>query len=209
MSTQVEPCCDLPLKSFTIHVRSFHPEPNFGLSGLGYSGDNRGYSNVPRPVGQRGGGSPPTSRVEHWIDFELNTPSITSKGASSDPSKWVKGGEHRYEPGSGGRLPTVNASLRNDTNPGDRCRRHFVIQSHHLGYNEAVVSPLRPAVPGLDVFGEFIIQVDRAAKTMTITTRITGDAFPNAEAFIVDSKGTSIFLGVHEREGTPPGSLLD
>jgi hypothetical protein len=208
MEDLVEPCCDLPLKSFTIHVRSFHPESTFGLSGLFYHGDNRGYSNVPRPIGQRGKGAPPTSRVEHWIEFDTNKPAIKDKGVSSDPSQWIIGAEHRYDAESGRRLPTLEASLRDDTNPNDRCRRQLTIQSHHLGYNEAVKwELLRKGVPGLDVFGEFMIELDCKSKTLTVTTRITGDAFPNVEAFIVDANGTSVFLGVHEREGTPPAAL--
>lgn len=206
MTSSIECCCDLPLRSFTIHVRSFHPEPSFGIAGLGYHGDNRGYSNVPRSLKERGKGVAPTSRVEHWVEFNADTATIMRAGAASDPSQWLLGEKHRYD-GSDGRAPTVEVLLHNDTTPGDQCRRQIRVQSHHLGYNEAVPQLTRGLVPGLDVFGVFIIQIDRRARTMTITTHITGDAFPNAEAFIVDTRGTSVFLGVHERQGTPPAML--
>lgn len=37
---------------------------------------------------------------------------------------------------------------------------------------------------------------------------ISGDAFPNCEAFVVDGKGQSVFLGIHVRKGSAPTSLM-
>lgn len=208
MTISPQQCCSLPLTRFTIHVRSFHPEPTFGFSGLGYSGDDRGYSNEPRPPAQRGSGSSPTSRVQHWVQFDLDRVAVIGTGARSDPSRWLAGDEHRYDGKDGGRRPSATAEIQDNTLPGDTCRRQVTLTSSHQGYNEAVITGLHWAVPGLDVYASFIVETDLCARTMTIATKITGDAFPNAEIFIVDSAKKSVFLGIHEREGTPPAMLF-
>ncbi|WP_246175547.1 hypothetical protein [Pseudoalteromonas rhizosphaerae] len=62
-------------------------------------------------------------------------------------------------------------------------------------------------VPTLNVRYKIIIDIDTINAHMDIVTYITGDAFPNCEAFIVGPGGQAISLGIHVRKGAPPVSL--
>jgi hypothetical protein len=62
-------------------------------------------------------------------------------------------------------------------------------------------------VPSLDVRYRLKVEVDRVAKQLTVTAYVTGNGFPNCEAFIVDPKGKAVFLGTHVRAGLAPTML--
>jgi hypothetical protein len=58
-------------------------------------------------------------------------------------------------------------------------------------------------VPDLDVFAKISFDLNRTKQTLDIETTVFGDGFPNCEAFLVDEAGTSVFLGVSTRIGSP------
>ena len=62
-------------------------------------------------------------------------------------------------------------------------------------------------VPTLNVKYKIVIDIDRQNGHMDIVTYITGDGFPNCEAFIVGPGGQAVSLGVHVRKGAAPVSL--
>lgn len=61
-----------------IHTRSFHPNKNFGAGGLGFEGDNRGFSLEISGV---------TSRIFHYIPVNLQSSMIGEPVCDSDPSQ--------------------------------------------------------------------------------------------------------------------------
>lgn len=56
-----------------MHTRSFHPDELFGLGGLGFHGDNRGFSDSTNNSGRRGN----TSRIFHEVGFDLQAAQVT------------------------------------------------------------------------------------------------------------------------------------
>ncbi|SCX09183.1 MULTISPECIES: hypothetical protein [Agrobacterium] len=61
---------------FTLITRSFHPDRNFGLGGLGFHGDARGFSSSTRV----------TSRIFHQVTIDLRASEFVDQICTSDPS---------------------------------------------------------------------------------------------------------------------------
>ncbi|WP_246175546.1 hypothetical protein [Pseudoalteromonas rhizosphaerae] len=70
----------IQLANYEINIRSFHPEKDFGWSGLWFEGDNRGFSLKPSGV------APITSRIWHKLTLSTKKTIITTR-TKSDPSK--------------------------------------------------------------------------------------------------------------------------
>lgn len=196
------------LARYEFNVRSFHPGKTFGWSGLNFEGDARGFS-----LGASGIsgeiGAEVTSRI--WHRFRVDTLSgkaLEMETESNDSGKI--GADHTRYDGAlkpqGGAWPI----LRKDDGPvttlhidgGYAGENHAFFPSAELKKNLGVTF-----VPSLDVSYKFVITIDRVSKHMDIVTYVTGDGFPNCEAFIIDAVGTAVFLGVHVRKGAALFSL--
>lgn len=57
-------------------TRSFHPDRNFGMGGLGFHGDSRGFSSSLSV----------TSRITHEVTIDLKAAKLTRERCFSDPS---------------------------------------------------------------------------------------------------------------------------
>lgn len=62
-------------------------------------------------------------------------------------------------------------------------------------------------VPDLDVTHDYAIRIDRVGKKAYISSALSGDGFPNAESFLIDSANNVLFLGSHIRIGTAATQL--
>ncbi|MFK3858102.1 hypothetical protein [Pseudoalteromonas rhizosphaerae] len=71
----------IQLANYEINIRSFHPEKDFGWSGLMFEGDNRGFSLKPSGI------KPITSRIWHRLRLSTKNSKISSIDTISDPSK--------------------------------------------------------------------------------------------------------------------------
>ncbi|PCJ12056.1 MAG: hypothetical protein COB04_18300 [Gammaproteobacteria bacterium] len=198
------PLIKLPTLEF--NIRSFHPEKDFGWSGMLFEGDNRSFSNRPN--------NEVTSRIWHRFILDLPTSvngELLREMTHSDPSKAPWADKKREY---GGKLKPsgfIKPLAKKESVNGIQ---HYRIEGRYGGVNHAM--PLSPTmqetigysyVPTLDVSYELRIDVDTINKHIDIVTYIKGDGFPNCEAFVRNKKGQSIFLGTHVRKGAAPISL--
>lgn len=96
--------------------------------------------------------------------------------------------------------------VRRDVLLNQPCHKSVTVITHHFGFNTAV--PMThgmagAAVPDLDVFAKINFDIDKDEGVLGIDATIFGDQFPNCEAFIVDGRGTKVFLGASVRIGYP------
>ncbi len=99
--------------------------------------------------------------------------------------------------------------------------QHITVTTHHGGQNFAMpemnatnqrerndaYQASKTVVPVLDVFGKLDIVFDPAHKIMKINYVMTGDGFPDCEAFLIDEHDKSVFLATHIRYGSATGQL--
>lgn len=180
---------------YTFYVRSFHPDENFGPTGLGFLGDNRGYSNSP---------SGATSRIWYFVEFDLEAGTLIDYDAYSSPSGWIIGGETAYDPDSD-KGPWEETVLDHSSNTNNIYQ--LSMHMHYWGINRAMPDLAHFAVPDLDTHFSLRILVDKERQAGQITGLMRGDGFPNAEAFLIDGKDQSLFLCTHERFGTAMAGL--
>lgn len=194
----------IQLANYEINIRSFHPEKDFGWSGLWFEGDNRGFSLKPSGV------KPTTSRIWHKLTLSTQNKFITIPVTKSDPSKapW----ENNKKIYDGILAPKGNAIL--EYKKLSNGNQQYKISGQYGGVNHAMLGSSKMQeklglsyVPTLNVKYKIIIDIDTINAHMDIVTYITGDAFPNCEAFIVGPGGQAISLGIHVRKGAPPVSL--
>ncbi|WP_022944074.1 hypothetical protein [Pseudoalteromonas ruthenica] len=195
----------LQLADYEINIRSFHPEKTFGWSGLMFEGDNRGFSLKPSGV------KPITSRIWHRLSLSTSEGKILTNDTVSDPSKapWEKA-KRVY---NGELAPKGRIFLKSRAFPNKHIYQ-YRMEGQYGGVNHAMPgSPeIQEAldfsyVPTLNVKYKIVIDIDRRNGHMDIVTYITGDGFPNCEAFIVGPGGQAVSLGVHVRKGAAPVSL--
>lgn len=67
--------------------------------------------------------------------------------------------------------------------------------------------PFNGLVPDLDVTNQVYIHLSRENDTATVMLNMSGDGFPNAESFIIDSANKPLALATHVRAGTPVTQL--
>ncbi len=182
-----------------LYVRSFHPMANFGISGLGYHGDDRGFSYS----------TGVTSRIYAIVRIGLTTPGVVLEKVESDPSSGLGGILHQdySQPGT---KPKARASGQVDPyrDNGDQGAQLMLTYSGQnfampMGDSETARKLLwEHAVPALDVTCSLHLTVDRDDKKMSFAFRMTGDGFPNAEAFLLDSTSAPLMLVTHRRVGS-------
>lgn len=190
------------LARYELNVRSFHPGKSFGWSGFNYEGDARGFSLGASGV-SGGSGAQATSRIWHRLLIDTDAGEVLNVETESNDSG-KQGGEHTSYDGElrpkGGTWPLLEKESGQVST--------LFIDGGYAGENHAF--PLSATtkkvtgmtfVPSLDVSYEIVMTIDRVSKHMDIVTYVTGDGFPNCEAFIVDTAGTAVFLGVHVRKG--------
>lgn len=193
----------IQLANYEINIRSFHPEKDFGWSGLWFEGDNRGFSLKPSGI------SPITSRIWHKLTLSTKKMTITTR-TKSDPSKAPWGDTKKTYDDYLAPKDSAHITHKKLFNGNQQ----FKITGQYGGVNHAMPGSSEMQeklglsyVPTLNVKYKIIIDIDTVNAHMDIVTYITGDAFPNCEAFIVGPGGQAISLGIHVRKGAPPVSL--
>jgi len=189
------------LSTYEFNVRSFHPGKTFGWSGFNYEGDARGFSLKPSGLSgvQR---VLVTSRIWHKFFVNLATNEVMNMQTESNDSGKV-GAEHTHYDAElkprGGSWPSIRTEKGAVTT--------VWVDGGYAGENHAFPFSAETKkltgmtfVPSIDVSYKIIMSLDRVAKHLDVVTYIVGDGFPNCEAFISDSSGKSIFLGVHVRK---------
>ncbi len=236
------------MSDITICTRSFHPDANFGAGGLGFEGDDRGFSFSLAD----------TARIYHIVRFNLQTANVVEVICDSDPSANAiahtvinEGAEMAVNPlyPSGDIVPDA-PPMENDysqprkkprheetysitayTEDGDQTANIFL---KYAGKNFAFYGadtdvghdffggplsneerndtgsgriadgwiPYNGVVPDLDVSNQLFLMLDRAEGKAYVQATMTGDGFPNAECFVIDSGGAVLGLATHIRTGT-------
>lgn len=198
-----------------IHTRSFHPGKTFGSSGLGFSGDDRGFSHAPMGV---------TSRIRHYFDIDLTGAKLISSRPVSDPSHHEgMGTTQRYTDPAKQPTSTISGSVLPYRADGDQ---RFEATISYKGKNYAFpgadweqnipgtdlsISPrhgIRRTVPDLDVTHTVSGHIDRTSRKLHITSDLRGDGFPNSECFALDDANAPLFLCSHIRVGVAAAQLF-
>jgi len=170
-----------------IHVRSFAPFKNFG-PGMAWSGDNRGFSTNPNAK----------SRLHQISNYETDT------GISSHQARGA------FSSSSYGAWAYSDGYYKDYSSRGN-------INTHMYGNNDAVFPAgtfgPRNIIPfdggptwDIDVHTNLDINVsdiDGGNQLLSISGQISGDEFPNAEAYVSDANGNSVFLGVFVTQSGP------
>lgn len=189
------------LARYELNIRSFHPAKTFGWSGFNYEGDARGFSLS--ASGKSGSsGAKVTSRIWHRFAIDTNAGEVLDVEIESNDSG-KQGEAHTQYDGElqpkGGSWPLV----KKESGPVTT----VFVDGGYAGENHAFPASANTKkitgmtfVPSLDVSYKIVMTIDRVSKHMDIVTYVTGDGFPNCEAFIVDAAGTAIFLGIHVRK---------
>jgi len=166
---------------FPVQIRSFAPFKTFGG---GFAGDNRGYSTS----------STATSRVAQSFTVDPAKGTYTAPVTSSSPSEHPLLGTATAKDDRG--------SITNVTTSEEDGKSTVSFTASMAGHN-----PLVPGSPDIDVHTNFVLTEDDKAGTLNVAASQTGDAFPAAETFIGDTKGTQVFIGVSAADGNPYTSL--
>ena len=158
---------------YPVTIRSFHPHSTFGG---GFGGDSRGFYATHNPN--------ITSRVSHTVIADAAKGTVVSGGTFSNES---------HHPILGTDQETPSSYISGIESSGSTL-------SFETGYEGT--NPLTPGAPAIDILGNFSITEDIDAGILTISAQISGDDFPNTEAFIADPSGQSVFIGVDVRSGS-------
>lgn len=178
---------------YTFHIRSFHPNATFGG---GFMGDNRGFSNDPKS----------SARIAQRFTFDPTTGATSNKGFDNNFSMHPAGFASSFTPGS---LLPSSMFIGKET-PGET---HFDVTGGNGSFNISTgffgKNPLTPGIvtPAIDVHSNFTVTEDLNNGILSIGAKITGDAFPSAEAFLTDQSGNSVFIGVSGLSGNVLQSL--
>ncbi len=177
----IDPDGEFPL---TFHIRSFAPFLFFAAQN--WAGDNRGFT-TDKNV---------TSRLAQKTTYETTTKKYKSEGIGS-----VSTGIYFGNPvvaRSEARIQGGDDGMGNGV--GDN------ISTHLSGNDDAVIPGADGTAfenlqsPDIDVESNFSITQSGEDKegnsTISISGKMFGDAFPAAEAFVEDSKGNRVFMGV-------------
>lgn len=244
------------MSEITFYTRSFHPDAEFGLMGLGFKGDNREFSFSPSA----------TARIHHFVPINLKAAQIGVATCYSDPSenlyadKIVNGAAEiavrRVVPVRvpGIELPkappmandytqarkkprhTESKSITDYRENGDQTAnitikyagKNFAFWFADTDVGHAVLGgpkstkeandvgsgtiaggwiPYNGVVPDLDVTNQLYLHLSREAGKAFVQMTMSGDGFPNAESFIIDSAGEVLGLATHIRTGSAATQL--
>lgn len=210
------------LAQYEVNTRSFHPNKQFEPQGFRFHGDNRGFAlGESWAEGEVESGT--TSRV--WQRFKLNMTLNTVGEISEDKATSLKAGSNTSKPGPGiwswlgheedykqkTLQPRSTLKVTHALEP-HAGQKEIILTSWYGGINHAF-GPIKSetitstVVPVLDVSAVLYVKVERIQHYMDIAYLITGDGFPNCEAFIKDAEGNKLFVGRHIRIGTPDTHL--
>lgn len=179
-------------------LRSFHPNSDFGLSGLKFYGDDRPFT-LDDGV---------TSRVGQRFFVDPRTGEAYGNYPYSDPSRNLLGAYSYYDSPSRAPIGMLTSRLQFSNESGTVTSIDTSYSGKNAGIPFSEGSYGFIPVPSLDVHSSFVVTRNTEAGTLDITSQIRGDGFPNAEAFVRDSNGQKVFLGTFVREGTAIGSLI-
>jgi hypothetical protein len=196
------------MATYRIHTRSFHPAKTFGSAGLGFSGDDRGFSLAESGV---------TSRIRHTMDIDLPGARIIAGRVISDPSHHEgMGVTQDYSDPAKQPTATVEGTVSPYNPDGDQ---RFEVTMSYRGQNFAfpgadweVDIPYTPfsisprhgigrTVPDLDVTNHVTGYVNRAERKLNLNCDLKGDGFPNAETFMLDTPKAPLAMCTHIRVG--------
>ncbi|MGV2125563.1 hypothetical protein ACQZ4R_21015 [Agrobacterium vitis] len=201
------------MSKLTLYTRSFHPDKNFGVGGLGFEGDNRKFSSNPKA----------TARVFHYIDIDVTASEFGAATCGSNHSEnavakelgmnWILshvGAEFSQDYKEKRTQPRYSEDPKNITPYRQDGDQSINITVKYAGQNFAFPwastatgnSVWRHIVPDLDVINKVSIRIDRKLKKAIVSCNISGDSFPNCESFIIDGSGNVLFLASHIRVGT-------
>jgi len=193
------------LATYEFNIRSFHPEKDFGWSGLYFQGDNRGFSLKPSGKGDI------TSRIWHKFSLHTVTATFSSPLTVSDPSKarWSDHSEiYNTEVTKPKSLIYQFPLKRFKKIYQSKVKGKYWGENYAMPFSKEIKEHLGISyVPSLDVNYLITVDANPVGHYLDIVAYIKGDAFPNTEAFVVDPKGTALFLGVHVRKGAAPVTL--
>ena len=188
---------------FTLYIRSFHSQANFGLGGLFCNGDNRPFSTNPKV----------TSRIAYICKINLH--SDTAKGnVDSSPSSHPLGMYQDYSKKE--TKPKIKKEIISITPYRPDGDQAVNIDMSYGGQNFAmpgygIIGFMDKAyafvVPSLDVNARISIRIDRDNKLFLVSSHLTGDGFPDCECFIIDEAQKAVFLNSHIRSGSAVGQL--
>lgn len=129
----------------------------------------------------------PFSRLHQGILFDTDKSSMSSYGWSSKSYSEGNAQEARRA------TPEISFTKELSINQ-QRDSKTF-----EFGTHAASVNPKTPSgTPNIDVFSDFSITENKKAGTLNISGKLTGDNFPSTEAFISDSAGNNVFIGVRQ-----------
>jgi len=170
---------------YPIHIRSFAP---FATFGGGFAGDNRGWSTT---LGAREVSGGVTSRMQQTFTVDPSQKSVTGLSTWSDPS-------HHPLFGTGTAADKYDVKAGFKSSGGDKT----AVVTSQMAAN-------LPLIPSADIDIHSAIRLTENIKngTLNVLMSMDGDRFPAAEAFIGDSKGQQVFIGVSGYDGNPYTSL--
>jgi hypothetical protein len=201
-----------------LYIRSFHPLSNFGLGGLGYHGDNRGFKHDPGA----------TARIFAIVRIDLANARIVKETIDSNASSGLTGilTQDYKDPATKPHFTAFSGTIdpyRDDGDQGGQLLIGYTGQNFAMPMADRRVPETVPftdwripviggktgrelvyesVVPGLDVTTSLGFEIDRDAKTMSFQFRMVGDGFPNAEAFLIDASDGPLMLATHRRIGS-------
>ena len=166
---------------YTFHVRSFHPDATFGG---GFMGDNRSYSNNPSS----------SARIAQQFTFDPSTGQSSNRGFANNFSMYAAG--FVTSKGAWGIGKETPGETHFDVSGGNGS---YDISTGYEGANSLTPDLFSPMI---DVHSNFSVTENLEKGILSINASITGDNFPNAEAFVVDQSGkNSVFIGVSSLSG--------
>lgn len=184
---------------YQFNIRSFHPEKTFGWSGLGFEGDNRRFSLAPS------GRNVVTSRIWHRFTLRPETASLSDIFTRSDVSRAPSGfggvavdySDERLYPQS---WQAIEASKSAGGLSRIKVLGGYSGANHAMFGSEEMQKKLGVTyVPLLHVNYKLWVDLDRANRHVDVTLYVSGDGFPNCEAFLTGPKGQAVSLGVFVR----------
>ncbi|MBD0405337.1 RHS repeat-associated core domain-containing protein [Flammeovirga sp. EKP202] len=180
--TFIDPDGEFPI---VIHIRSFAPYESFGARG--WRGDDRSFSLDPTA----------SSRLTQRTYYE------TSNG---DFSHYKSGAMSHSNYG---------AQAYSEAYLNDKGSKYGKVSAHLFGNNDALLPAIEGLSPDLydggptwdiDIHTSLYIatsELDNGNQLLTIKGQISGDRFPNAEAYVTDATGNQVWLGAFANQEGP------
>jgi len=165
-----------------IHVRSFAPYKSFGARG--WHGDNRSFSLDPSA----------SSRLTQRTHYETST------------------GQYSHRHSGNMSYSNYGAFAYSESHLNDEGSGNGQIRSHLYGNNDAIFPIGTPmggdGGPTWDIDAHTSLKIatselDDGNQLLSITGQISGDRFPNAEAYVTDAEGNQVWLGAFANQSGP------